>query len=70
MSGDKKIIRIALLALALSAPACAQCVMCYRTAQAQSAARARALNLGIVVLGVPPVLILTAFIAYAFTRDG
>ncbi|HWB96439.1 MAG TPA: hypothetical protein VG672_07045 [Bryobacteraceae bacterium] len=35
----------------------AQCVMCFRTAEAQSAARAKLLNLGILILGAPPFVI-------------
>lgn len=54
-------------ALAVSAPA--QCVMCYRTAKAQNEARSRVLDLGIVLLGAPPFLILAGFIGYVFSRD-
>ena len=35
--------------------------MCYRTAQSLSAARGRVLNSGILILGAPPLLILTGF---------
>jgi hypothetical protein len=60
-----------LLALftALSVPAPAQCVMCYRSAHAQNQARARVLNLGILLLGAPPFLILAGFIAFVFSKD-
>jgi hypothetical protein len=54
---------------ALSLPASAQCVMCYRTAHAQNQARARVLNLGILILGAPPFLMLAGFVAYLFVRD-
>ena len=36
----------------------AQCVMCYRNAAAQQLERSKVLNLGIVVLLIPPLLIL------------
>ncbi|HVW85964.1 MAG TPA: hypothetical protein VHB50_14845 [Bryobacteraceae bacterium] len=36
----------------------AQCVMCYRTAAAQQAERARVLNTGILILLIPPVVII------------
>jgi len=35
----------------------ALCVMCYRTAAAQQAARASVLNSGIIVLLIPPMLV-------------
>jgi hypothetical protein len=54
-------------ALALTAPA--QCVMCYRTAESQQAARARVLNVGILLLGAPPFLILAGFVAFIFKRS-
>ncbi len=54
---------------ALSPPAGAQCVMCYRTAHAQNQARARVLDAGIVILGAPPFLILAGFIAFVFHRN-
>ena len=47
----------------------AQCVMCYRTAAAQNAARAHLLNMGIVLLGLPPFCILGGFIFLAFRRN-
>ncbi|GEM_PF-904137 len=46
-----------------------QCVMCFRTAEAQSAARARLLNLGIVILGAPPFLILAGFCYVIYRRN-
>ena len=42
----------ALLASSMSA----QCVMCYRTSHSQNMARARVLNMGILLLGAPPFL--------------
>jgi hypothetical protein len=53
---------------ALSLPVSAQCVMCYRTSHAQNQARARVLNMGILILGVPPFLILAGFVAFIFSR--
>ena len=54
----KRALALALLA-AVVAPG--QCALCYRTAQALNAARGRALNAGILVLGVPPLLLLAGF---------
>ena len=65
----KRLLLIPALWTALALPAGAQCVMCYRTAQAQNQARARVLNTGILLLGAPPFLILAGFIAYVFKRD-
>ncbi len=65
----KKLASIGALAAALSVPAGAQCVMCYRTAHAQNNARARVLDMGILVLGAPPFLILAGFIAFVFAKD-
>ena len=65
----KRILPAIVLAAALSLPASAQCVMCFRTAQAQQAARARVLNVGILVLGAPPFLILAGFVAFAVRRN-
>ena len=62
-------MRTLLLAAALALPASGQCVMCYRTAHAQNAARSRVMNMGILVLGAPPFLILGGFIAFVFSRD-
>ena len=47
----------------------AQCVMCYRTAAAQNAARAHLLNMGIVLLGLPPFCILGGFLILAWRRN-
>jgi ABC-type methionine transport system permease subunit len=65
----RKLLPIAALAAALSLPAGAQCVMCYRTAHAQNNARARVLDYGILILGAPPFLILAGFIAFVFSKD-
>ena len=65
----KRLLVTGTLAAALSLPVGAQCVMCYRTAHAQNNARARVLDLGIVVLGAPPFLILAGFIAFVFAKD-
>jgi hypothetical protein len=56
-------------ALSVPRPAPAQCVMCYRTAHAQNEARSRVLNLGILLLGAPPFLILAGFVAFVFSKD-
>jgi hypothetical protein len=60
--------KLALLTV-LSLPLSAQCVMCYRTAHSQQSARARVLNAGILILGVPPFLILAGFVAFVFKHD-
>jgi len=65
----RRLLPAAVLAAALSLPAGAQCVMCYRTAHAQNDARARVLDMGIVILGAPPFLILAGFIAFVFAKD-
>jgi hypothetical protein len=65
----RKLLPIAILAAGLSLPAGAQCVMCYRTAHAQNAERARVLDWGILILGAPPTLILAGFIAFVFSKD-
>jgi hypothetical protein len=57
-----------ILLLALSA-ANAQCVMCFRTAAAQQEERAKVLNLGILVMLVPPVAILGGFLFLAYRRN-
>ncbi len=46
-----------------------QCVMCFRTAAAQNAARAHLLNMGIVLLGLPPFVILGGFLCLAWSRS-
>jgi hypothetical protein len=61
----RRLLLLPLLATGLSA----QCVMCFRTAQAQNQARARVLNAGIFVLGAPPLLIMAGFVVYLVKRD-
>lgn len=54
---------------ALAASAHAQCVMCFRTAEAQNMARAQVLNHGILIMGIPPFLILAGFLLLAWRRS-
>ena len=63
--------RLAALVLVagLSLPAGAQCVMCYRTAHAQNEARSRVMNLGILLLGAPPFLILAGFVGFVAYKN-
>ena len=65
----KKLLTTAALFTALSLPAGAQCVMCYRTAHAQNEARSRVLDSGILILGAPPFLILAGFVAFVFSKN-
>ena len=65
----KRVWLIPALFAALSLPASAQCVMCYRTAHAQNDARSRVMNWGILILGAPPFLILAGFITFVFSKD-
>jgi hypothetical protein len=65
----KRLLLMSIVAAGLALPAPAQCVMCYRTAKAQNAARSRVLDLGIVVLGAPPFLILAGFVAFVLSRN-
>ncbi len=51
---------------AASAPALAQCAMCYATAASQSDKGIQALNLGIIVLLIPPVTMMGGILLYAF----
>ena len=59
-----------LLAAGSTAVANAQCVMCYRTAAAQQAERARMLNMGIVIMLIPPFLILGGFLYLIYRQSG
>ncbi len=53
-----------------SAPLLAQgCAMCKTAVASQEASMMEALNLGIMVLLVPPVGILTTILVFAFRRD-
>jgi hypothetical protein len=65
----KRLLAALVLWTALGVPASAQCVMCYRTAHAQNQARSQVLNMGILILGAPPFLILAGFIAFVFSKD-
>jgi hypothetical protein len=65
----KRLLLIPALLAGLSLPAASQCVMCYRTAEAQNQARSRVLNKGILVLGVPPFLILAGFVYFLSRRN-
>ncbi len=65
----KRLLLMPALFAALSLPAAAQCVMCYRTAHAPNQARARVLDAGIVVLGAPPFAILAGFVAFIYRRN-
>ena len=65
----RKLLPIAALFTALSLPAGAQCVMCYRTAHAQNEQRSKVLDMGILILGAPPFLILAGFVAFVFSKD-
>ena len=43
--------------------------MCFRTAEAQNMARAHVLNIGILIMGIPPFLILAGFLLLAWRRS-
>jgi hypothetical protein len=60
--------RIAALAPLVASSAFAQCVMCFRTAAAQNSARARVLDIGIIILVIPPVAILSGFLVLCYKR--
>jgi predicted nucleic acid-binding Zn ribbon protein len=51
------------------ASACAQCVMCFRTAAAQQYERARVMNAGIIIMLVPPLVILGGFVWLMYRRS-
>jgi len=65
----KRLLLVPALFGALSLPAGAQCVMCFRTAAAQNHARSMVMDKGILILGAPPFLILAGFVAFVFSRD-
>ena len=50
-------------------PIFAQCVMCFRTAEAQQGERSRVLNSGIVILLIPPLLVLAAILWLAWRSE-
>ena len=56
------------IALASASGAFAQCVMCFRTAAAQQAERARVMNLGIIIMLIPPIVILAGFLLLCYKR--
>ena len=60
---------VVLAVMAPSSPIWAQCVMCFRTAAAQNSARAHLMNIGIVLLGLPPFCILAGFLVLAWRRN-
>ena len=60
--------RLAALFPLLASSVYGQCVMCFRTAAAQNGARARVMNMGIIILVIPPVLILVGFMVLAYKR--
>jgi hypothetical protein len=61
--------RLLALLLLASSTAFAQCVMCFRTAAAQQAERAKVMNLGIVIMLIPPIVILAGFVALCYKRS-
>ena len=62
----KRLLAFLLLA---SSSSFAQCVMCFRTAAAQQAERAKVMNLGIVIMLIPPIVILAGFVALCYKRS-
>ena len=72
-NGRRKLYRLlfaalALLALAALQPALAQCPMCRTAVDHGGAAAARTLNVGIVVLLLPPVAIFCSIFAVAYKK--
>ena len=59
---------LAILPVVVSA-ASAQCVMCYRTAAAQNMERARIMNIGILIMLIPPFVILGGFLLLCWRRN-
>ncbi len=60
---------IGLVLLAIATPAWAQgCSMCYASAAQEDARAQQALNLGIIVLIIPPVLLFAGVMVTAFRR--
>lgn len=60
------VLALALLVGGSSSPLFAQCSMCYQNAAAQGAKGIRALNLGIVILLVPPLAIAACITRVAY----
>jgi heme/copper-type cytochrome/quinol oxidase subunit 2 len=61
----KRALAIVLLA---ASGAFGQCVMCFRTAAAQQSERARVMNVGIIIMLIPPVVILAGFMVLFYKR--
>jgi hypothetical protein len=57
------------MTLAAIVPMLAQCVMCFRTAAAQNGARAHVLDIGILLLGAPPFLILAGYCVLFYKKN-
>ena len=47
----------------------AQCVMCFRTAAAQNSARAHVLDIGVLLLGIPPFVILAGYCVLFYKKN-
>ena len=47
----------------------AQCVMCFRTAAAQNLARMHVLDIGVLLLGIPPFLILAGYCVLFYKKN-
>jgi hypothetical protein len=47
----------------------AQCVMCFRTAAAQNTARMHVLDIGVLLLGIPPFLILAGYCVLFYRKN-
>jgi heme/copper-type cytochrome/quinol oxidase subunit 2 len=60
--------RALVIALLAASSAFSQCVMCFRTAAAQQSERARVMNLGIIIMLIPPVVILAGFMVLCYKR--
>jgi len=60
--------RLVALVPFVASSAFAQCVMCFRTAAAQNAERARVMNMGIIIMLIPPVAILAGFMLLCYKR--
>ncbi len=61
--------KVAALVPLLASSGFSQCVMCFRTAAAQNSARAHIMNMGILIMGIPPVLILVGFLVLCYYRS-
>jgi hypothetical protein len=63
------IIRAVGLGVMFAAVADGRCAMCWRTAQSLGLARGRVLNLGILIMALPPLLILVGAVIFVRRRD-